>query len=293
MEQVGLINEAGRIQRNRRPLLQTLKESPLDWLFERNKLPGAILSVLFLASLPISGFLGVPLGTVFIVNWAISLAPTVALTGRLIYHRVVDGHWDPSWWTRPQSHQRQDVAPAPEQPLELELDPDDPTLPFVARKILKFEHWLIKYAERDQKNVRTWLCGQVDDWLNQRARTPGFVVNMSVLGIGWVGAALPTTVIFPIDAVVTGIPSMLGAYLYWRTGDMYRITRPGVHQRPRFVDRVLEKRWVGEPALDLSAPSPVLQETPLAALARQKTMSAAGSSLRPATRDTPQRTIDL
>ena len=173
--------EGERIQRARRPLAKIVKELPLDWLLERNRLPGMILSVALPLSALAGAVLGASLGNVLFYNWAVSLAPSIALTARLVFRRVIDGYWTPSLWTRPQAHQKKDIAPGPEEPVELSVDTTGMTRP--ARKLMEFEAWLINTAETDPPSWKTRACGFVDDWLNERARTPGFLVSITQIAV--------------------------------------------------------------------------------------------------------------
>jgi ABC-type Fe3+ transport system permease subunit len=229
-----------RIRRARRPFWTAVKELPLDWLLERNRVPGLILGALVPISTGVGTVLGASLGNIFFFNWGLSLASPVALTARLFYRRVLDGYWTPSLWTRPQSHQKQDVAPAPEEPLELAVDTTGMSLP--ARKLMEFEAWLINTAETDPPSWKSRACGFVDDWLNERARTPGFIFSMTFMAVG-IFVALPFTLLFPINLFLGGLPNLISLYLFKKTGDVYRFTRPGLHQRPKHVS--LARRALG------------------------------------------------
>ena len=248
----------GKVKREHRPLLHTLRDLPGDWLFERNKVPGVILTVVLAVSVPVGKFVGVDVGSIFAYNWMLSLAPTIALAGRMVYHRFRDGYWDVTWWTRPQQHQKKEVLEAPEAPAELMLDPQ--TLRTLAGKIVAWQQKNIAVADRTPRadgsrwerfadRARIFGARQLDDWLCQRARTPAFVISMTTLAIGHFVVAIPNTFLFPLNLIVTGIPTILAAYITFKTGDIYRLTRPGVRQRPRQVVRAHETLGL------LSAPS--------------------------------------
>ncbi|MGC8460853.1 MAG: hypothetical protein ACP5OR_03280 [Candidatus Dormibacteria bacterium] len=272
----------GRIQRERRGFLTHLKEAPLDWLLARNDIPGLIMGWVMGGATIIATGLGIPLGTMLAINWIISQGPCVAQFIRMINENKKNGiynpiKWDWSWWTRPQSHQKAAVAATPEVALELQFDPatfvnPKPTFlarhapwlasipkvgpfvlerhPWLARKILTYECRLILAAESNQRGVKRFVAGQIDDWLNQRARTPSFVIGMGQLAIGSM-VGISTILNFALNAVVGWIPLTLAAFLSWQTGDPYRITRPGLRQRPTDVAR----RVLGYDTVESPTPS--------------------------------------
>ncbi len=258
----------GRIHREHRGFLTHLKEAPLDWLLARNDIPGHVMGWVMGGATIIATGLGVPLGTMLAINWLISQGPCVAQFIRMVHVNARSGiynpiKWDWSWWTRPQSHQKADIAATPEVALELQFDPatfvnPKPTFiarhapwigsipkagpfilrrhPWLARKILTYECRLILAAESEKRGAKRFVAGQIDDWLNQRARTPAFVLGMGQLAIGSI-VGISTIVNFALNAVVGWIPLTLAAFLAWQTGDPYRITRPGIRQRPTDVAR--------------------------------------------------------
>ncbi len=285
----GMPEAPGRIHRKRRGFVTHLKEAPLDWLLARNDIPGHIMGWVMGGATIIATGLGVPLGTMLAINWLISQGPCVAQFIRMVHENGKNGiynpiKWDWSWWTRPQTHQKADIAATPEVALELQFDPatfvnPKPTLlarhapwigaipkagpfllrrhPWLARRILTYECRLILAAESEKRSVKRFAAGQIDDWLNQRARTPSFVIGMGQLAIGSM-VGISTIVNFALNAVVGWIPLTLAAFLAWQTGDPYRITRPGIRQRPTDVAR----RMLGYDVNEISSPSPPTPDMP-------------------------------
>lgn len=260
---------SSRVHRPRRPVWQIIKETPFDWLFERNRVPGTVLGVILTLSIAPLLTMGMPLAIILAINWGISQGPCATQFVRTVFINTHRNHiynplkWDWTWWTRSQAHQRSTVAEAPEPPLETivdwrEFSNPKPTWcsrhlpgleripgigpllthrhPWFARQVLRMEQALLIRAESDTKDAKRFWAGQLDDWLNQRARTPSFIIGMGeIIVTQLAGMSLVTTLL--VNAIVEWIPSALGLFLGWQTGDAYRITRPGIHQRPRIIAR--------------------------------------------------------
>lgn len=306
----------GRIRRPRQGWKQALKETPLNYLFERSKVPGEILGVLLVSATVLGGIFGVQLGFMLFLNWGLSQGPCVAQTIRTAVINWRNGiknplRWDWSWWTRPQSHQPPTIVKGPERPLEMEFDAatfvnPKPTWyqrhaprigrvprigpflirrhPWLARKILLYEQKLIDRADLDKPGAVTWLARQTDDWLNQRARTPSFVIGMSeLIATHFAGASLAAT--FVTNALVSWIPSTLAAFLAWQTGDLYRYTRPGIRQRDlRPKTRIASHAGLDRQAPELSSPSmplPPQISSPSPSIQPSRTAPAVRPRLRP------------
>lgn len=289
----GMPDEAGRIRRPRRSIWRKLRDAPLDWLFDRNRVPGLILGWVTAAGIGALTAAGFPLGALLGINWCINQAPSVAQALRMVYHSVKERRFDPTWWTRPQSHQSQEIATAPEQPLELLLDPHDRSIPFLPRQILRFEQWLIRKAEQPERTAGRWLAGQADDWLNQRARTPGYVLGLGELAVGHFVGGLSLTQNMIANFIVGGIPTAIALYLVKRTGDTYRFTRPGLRQRPKLVQRRLEELGAEEPALalDITGADALRRLGVETAVIRQPAQRGAVDVAKPAARRAPATTL--
>ncbi len=218
----------------RRSPLRVLAQIPGDWLFERSSLPGDIIGVAVIAGTVIGG---VAPGTVLAINWICSKVPMATNALRAAYHR------DITYWSRPQSHQRRDVAEDPLPPME--SDPNAKGVPRIVR-------WVTRKAEAGSKAATFF-----DDWLNQRSRVPAFCIEATLLAFGFLVAPIPIVVLFPVNALVLAVPTILGAYLAIRNRDFKRWSRGGMRQRNDILERVGGKGLAG-PHLQMRTPSATL-----------------------------------
>jgi hypothetical protein len=77
-----------------------------------------------------------------------------------------------------------------------------------------------------------------DDWVNQRARHPGYVVTAAVLGMTAGVAGLPLIAAVPIATAVGNVPALMSLFMWTASGNPLRYTRPGLFQRPAVIAKV-------------------------------------------------------
>ncbi len=205
-----------------RRILRAIPRFPGDFLLERTSWAGKVVDAIVF---PTALALGMGPGAVLALAWLIGEVPSVVTFGRAVAHRsphAQPGQWwhrDWTYWTRPGARQPLEIGPAPQHPME--------TAP-TSHHIPKWERWLVQRAE--QKG-RFSIPGFFDDWLNQRSRVAGWVIEHAYLGAGaLLGVSLLP--LFLLNTLVIGnISEAVAWYMGIREGDVRRATRPGVFQR--------------------------------------------------------------
>ncbi len=174
--------------------------------------------------------------------WWLAQIPTVANLTRTVIHG------DVSYWTRPQARQAIDVAKQARLPIE--------TMDGI-KGVPRWVRWLPLAAESGGRLVRR-AAAVGDDWINQRARYPGFLISIGVVLTGMFILPVPWIVLFPLDAVVGFAPRVFAAWLWLRNGRTrdfeLRFTRPGIYQRPTTIRKLKEKAGVATHLLSIPGP---------------------------------------
>ena len=131
----------------------------------------------------------------------------------------------------------------------------------IASRIITNERKLIHIANTGT-GWKKRLAGWADDWLNERARGPGFTFEMTVLTPGKFLLHASNLILFPLTFVVGEIPNVLSMYLAKTSGDLMRWTRPGTFQRPMIVDNRKKQMGIDVGGPEVSVATPGAPVTP-------------------------------
>ena len=196
-----------------------LKIWSTDWLNERARFPGLVVGGVVLALVPV---LGISFTGALALEWGIGKIPMLWSVVQAIRIRQFRR------WSRPQSYQDPGRVTV-EQPAELKDE----------WREMGWQRALASAARRP--GLPGYAARFFDDWLNERWRVPGFVIETVLMGSTLLGG-LPTAAVFILDWVMDRGPTINSICLAVANGSLKRLNRPGSFQHARALHELTVTR---------------------------------------------------